>query len=177
MSKTGFVYAIGIEATTYVKIGHAKSPERRLAAMQTSVPFKLELIYSLEVEHPGDVERALHEMLDGSHVRGEWFEMPETLLAELFALAVKHAPPMKARPVSPIGLRVLTARGIRGISQAELALRAECSVKSLNYIETGRTEGPDARIIAGIADALGVSCDYLLGLSDELAVKEGARKE
>jgi hypothetical protein len=38
---SGYVYAIGIEATTYVKIGHAKSPERRLAAMQTSVPFKL----------------------------------------------------------------------------------------------------------------------------------------
>ena len=70
-----------------------------------------------------------------------------------------------------IGLRVASARHRRGISQAELAKRAGCSVKSLNYIETGRTEGPDARIIAGIADALGVSCDYLLGLSDELIVR------
>lgn len=70
-----------------------------------------------------------------------------------------------------IGLRVSSARNRRGLSQAELAKRAECSTKTLSFIETGKTEGPDARIIAGIARGLGVSCDYLLGISDELAIK------
>lgn len=60
---SGYVYAIGIEATIYVKIGHAKWPQKRLYAMQIGLPFKLELLYSLEVEHPAAVERALHEML------------------------------------------------------------------------------------------------------------------
>ena len=74
-----------------------------------------------------------------------------------------------------IGLRVASARHRRGISQAELARRADCSLKTLNYIETGRTEGPDARIIAGIAEGLGCSADYLLGLSDELRIKAEAQ--
>jgi hypothetical protein len=42
---SGYVYAIGIEATTYVKIGRASSPKARMAAMQGSLPFKLEMLY------------------------------------------------------------------------------------------------------------------------------------
>jgi hypothetical protein len=49
---SGYVYAIGIEATTYVKIGRASSPKERMAAMQGSLPFKLELLYRKRRREP-----------------------------------------------------------------------------------------------------------------------------
>lgn len=173
---SGYVYAIGIVSTQYVKIGHAGSPKRRLAALQSSLPFKLELLYTLKVEDPRSVERALHDLLADSRVRGEWFELPERPLSELFAEALETAP--WREPLSPwmIGSRVASARRRIGITQKELARRAGCSVKTLSYIETGETEGPDARIIAGIARSLGVSCDYLLGVTDELVVAGEAER-
>ena len=41
-----------MEGSTLIKIGQAKSLKRRLAAMQMGLPFKLELLYMLEVEEP-----------------------------------------------------------------------------------------------------------------------------
>lgn len=90
---TGYVYAIGMESTQYVKIGHARSPEKRLAALQSGLPFKLELLYVLKVKEPRTVERALHLLLAESQVRGEWFELPERPWPELFARAAAQAKP------------------------------------------------------------------------------------
>ena len=42
---TGYVYAISIEGSPLLKIGRARNPQRRLAAMQTGLPFKLALVY------------------------------------------------------------------------------------------------------------------------------------
>jgi hypothetical protein len=73
-----------------VKIGRAKSSRKRLNAMQTGLPFKLEILYTLKVENPALVERTLHAMLVDTRVRGEWFEMPETPLSDLFDEAVER---------------------------------------------------------------------------------------
>ena len=76
-----------------------------------------------------------------------------------------------------IGKRVVAARMSRSLSQAELARRIGCATKTLNWIETGRTEGPDARIIAAIAGELDISCDFLLGFSNELSTLDAIQTD
>jgi hypothetical protein len=67
-----FVYAIGSPAHSFVKIGTSKDPRKRLAGMQTSSPFKLELLW----EHPGDweLEHHLHTQFKLHRINGEWFD-------------------------------------------------------------------------------------------------------
>lgn len=61
--------------------------------------------------------------------------------------------------------RLHDTREQRGLSQRELAKRCALSINQINRYETGATE-PSANILALIARELGVSTDYLLGLSD-----------
>jgi transcriptional regulator with XRE-family HTH domain len=67
-----------------------------------------------------------------------------------------------------IGERVKAAREQYGIKQAELARRLGCSVNALSMLEKDAITDPRASRIIGIAEALGVSADYLLGLQDTL---------
>ena len=71
-----------------------------------------------------------------------------------------------------IGARIASARHLAGLKQRDLAERIGVSVNTLSRIEVGETKNPNARIIASIADALGCSTDYLLGLSSDLKVKK-----
>jgi DNA-binding XRE family transcriptional regulator len=65
-----------------------------------------------------------------------------------------------------IGERVKAAREQRGIKQAALARRLGCSVNALSMLEKDAITDPRASRIIGIAEALQVSSDYLLGLQD-----------
>jgi transcriptional regulator with XRE-family HTH domain len=71
--------------------------------------------------------------------------------------------------MATIGERVKTAREQQGIHQAELARRLGCSVNALSMLEKNAITDPRASRIIGIAEALGVSADYLLGLQDTVA--------
>src|SRR5947209_19293791 len=77
MSKGGFIYAIGMEGTSSVKIGKtAGSVEKRLAELQTGQPFPLKLLASVQVEdYLGGVESAIHRFLEADRQRGEWFTL------------------------------------------------------------------------------------------------------
>ena len=66
--------------------------------------------------------------------------------------------------MSTIGARVKEARERCGIHQAELARRLGCSVNALSMLEKDAITDPRASRIIGIAEALNVSADYLLGL-------------
>jgi transcriptional regulator with XRE-family HTH domain len=68
--------------------------------------------------------------------------------------------------MTTIGERVKTAREHCGIRQAELARRLGCSVNALSMLEKNAITDPRASRIIGIAAALGVSADYLLGLQE-----------
>jgi transcriptional regulator with XRE-family HTH domain len=69
--------------------------------------------------------------------------------------------------MTTIGERVKTAREQHGIHQAELARRLGCSVNALSMLEKNAITDPRASRIIGIAEALGVSADYLLGLPED----------
>ena len=72
--------------------------------------------------------------------------------------------------MSTIGERVKAAREKCGIHQAELARRLGCSVNALSMLEKNAITDPRASRIIGIAEVLGVSADYLLGLQNTAAI-------
>jgi transcriptional regulator with XRE-family HTH domain len=64
--------------------------------------------------------------------------------------------------------RLLLARRRAGVSQGELAKRTEMYASDISKMERGRML-PTAPRLRRLAEALGVSADYLLGLQDTAA--------
>ena len=75
-----------------------------------------------------------------------------------------------------IGERVKAAREKRGVKQAELARKLGCSVNALSMLEHNAISDPRASRIIGIAGALQVSADYLLGLQDDAQITASATR-
>ena len=76
-----------------------------------------------------------------------------------------------------VGERILLARRRQSIQQKVLAERAQISPKHLSQIETGKVAGlhMQAALLRRMAQVLGVSADYLLGLdTPEQATSKGA---
>ena len=69
---TGVVYFIGSEESRYVKIGTTIDIEKRIAGIQTSIPFDLELIFSFSGGRAE--EKKTHSAFEQYRKRGEWFE-------------------------------------------------------------------------------------------------------
>ena len=71
----GETYVLKAAGTNLWKIGHTKqTAEERMAALQTGCPHDLECFTSFRTPDPRGLEKALHEHLNGHHLRGEWFE-------------------------------------------------------------------------------------------------------
>ena len=70
-----------------------------------------------------------------------------------------------------IGQRIKTARDLLGYTQAKLASEAEITPAAISQIEAGdRT--PSSPILRRIASVLKVSTDFLLGTTDDIALKD-----
>ena len=77
------------------------------------------------------------------------------------------------RRIDPtIGERVMLIRRRRGLSQRDLAARAQMSPTALNRLERG-LQSVAAERLATLAGVLAVSADYLLGLSQEVQPAPG----
>ena len=63
--------------------------------------------------------------------------------------------------VSVLGARIAALRRDAGLSQAELAQRLQISASAMGMYEQGRRE-PSAQTLVTMAQALGVTTDYLL---------------
>jgi transcriptional regulator with XRE-family HTH domain len=70
--------------------------------------------------------------------------------------------------------RLLLARRRAGVSQGELAKRTEMYASDISKMERGRML-PTAPRLRRLAEALGVSADYLLGLQDTAATPSSTR--
>lgn len=74
----GYVYLMSPAepVTPYrVKIGWATDPVKRLRECQTGSPVILKLLWTVEVEWPVQLERALHSEFALSRHHGEWFDL------------------------------------------------------------------------------------------------------
>jgi transcriptional regulator with XRE-family HTH domain len=70
--------------------------------------------------------------------------------------------------------RLLLARRRAGVSQGELAKRTGMYASDISKMERGRML-PTAPRLRRLAEALGVSADYLLGLQDTAAAPSSTR--
>ena len=68
--------------------------------------------------------------------------------------------------VNIIGQRLREARSLRGLNQGQLAARIGASRVAVSMVEGGRT-GLSVQKVAAAARALGVSTDYLHGLTED----------
>lgn len=72
--KGGEFYKIGMTVTTV---------EKRMQALQTASPIKLELIKKFKSHNPSEDEKAIHSILKDYRKVGEWFQLPNQLVTNL----------------------------------------------------------------------------------------------
>jgi len=65
-----------------------------------------------------------------------------------------------------IGQRIKIARIRHNLTQVQLAERINLSKTALSQIESGETTDPRMSTLIALADALGVTMDYLAGRAD-----------
>lgn len=75
-----FVYILQAEGTTRVKIGRAKSVQKRKATLHTGSPFPLQVLASIETSDAVTLELALHKRYRVYRRHGEWFDIPADIL-------------------------------------------------------------------------------------------------
>jgi transcriptional regulator with XRE-family HTH domain len=172
----GTIYAIGAVGTSWVKIGRTTAPVmQRLKTLQTGQPFPLQVLASLPVETDVHrIEKQVHAFLEAERRRGEWFavEMDTPTLEALIVRAVEYLADHEAadegdHPLRQIlGERIHLVRRRSGLSQVELATRADISPTTLNRVELGRQKLYVDTLVT-LARILGVSVDYLVGMTDD----------
>src|SRR5262245_59713879 len=83
-----FVYfAKTISDPPLVKIGQSDAADFRIDMLQTSCPFKLELLGKLHIgERARAAERGIHERLEAHHSYGEWFQYEPDVSYSICAL-------------------------------------------------------------------------------------------
>lgn len=69
-----------------------------------------------------------------------------------------------------IGERIAMARGYNRMTQAQLAEALNVTVQTISNWERSRRM-PDADAMRALCIAMNVSCDWLLGLSERMALK------
>jgi len=68
-----------IKAENKIKIGYAEDPSKRIPSIQTSSPFRLEVLLIIDGDY--SVEKKLHSKFQEFRVSGEWFDFTEEIKA------------------------------------------------------------------------------------------------
>lgn len=82
-----YVYCIQIKGFDLFKVGYSNNVEKRLATLQTAIPFDLEivdLIHCQDSDKARRIESIIHKYIEEHHYRGEWFKMPIEKIAHVF---------------------------------------------------------------------------------------------
>lgn len=79
----GHVYLI--EAGGRYKIGVAGDIGKRMDAISTSSPFPIELVHSVHLPSPYELEKTLHRFCASERVHREWFALDENLIEQVIA--------------------------------------------------------------------------------------------
>jgi transcriptional regulator with XRE-family HTH domain len=76
-----------------------------------------------------------------------------------------------------LGQRILLARRELGIKQSDLSQRAGVSATYISEIERGKSTNVTVDVVYKLADALGVTPGYLLGITSDTVVFKDALQE
>jgi DNA-binding transcriptional regulator YiaG len=96
-------------------------------------------------------------------------------IAEKFCYGFCQEVPMAKLDMRLLAERLRAMREAHGLSQTALAARADLNLGNVNEIEQQRKRSVGADTIVAPADALGVSADYLLGLTDTPPLRKRPR--
>lgn len=158
-----YVYVIGMEGSSLVKIGHTRNaPEDRVKALQSGLPFRLKLLRVYPCEKPLAIERRMHRLLRAHRETGEWFAVEVSAVDAVFtrAITLTEAEALAAladgEALRTFGKRLQQRREARGMSPSDLARQIRVSEKQVKYYETGRC-WPSLMVAWRMADAFGVS--------------------
>lgn len=81
-AQDGYVYLINMNNEFY-KIGYASDVTARFGSIQTSTPYKLELIHVIISQDAPRLEHILHQRYAAKRDRGEWFRLEEGDIIEI----------------------------------------------------------------------------------------------
>jgi transcriptional regulator with XRE-family HTH domain len=84
--------------------------------------------------------------------------------------------PTEDNEMLSLGAAIAKRREELGLSQRDLALRAELSNATLSFIEKGTTEQPKPSTLSKIATALGMSIDDLYSMAGILPARKPSTK-
>jgi DNA-binding transcriptional regulator YdaS (Cro superfamily) len=154
MAFDGYVYAIS--NGNAVKIGFAKNPIRRLSEINVATHDRCELIGFARANRAH--EKEIHSIFASERIRGEWFRRGGTveifidmLPKATFERILRHFP----RAVSGnVGNKLAEFMKRSGITESEMAKRANCSQPTINKIKNG-TSSPSFELIKEIHRATG----------------------
>ena len=86
---SGFVYLVEAVGMQRYKIGYSKEVYKRVSSIQTSTPFEISVLYRYFSTDAPQLEKLLHEYYDAYRIRGEWFELPLSEVANFLNVANK----------------------------------------------------------------------------------------
>lgn len=83
----GFIYVIKAKGTDLYKIGCSNDINKRIATLETIIPFDLELIYSyrLDSKLKFKLESELHTLLQDKRHKGEWFKLNDNDIEKIIS--------------------------------------------------------------------------------------------
>ncbi len=176
----GTIYAIGVVGTRYVKIGKTTVPvAQRLQALQIGQPLPLEILAAIPVdENLHHIEQQVHAFLKEERSRGEWFEVSldmqtlhDLIVRAIAFLAQQERPIRRGKRddglMRTLGERLRLVRLARDLTQERLAELSGLHAITISRLENGTAKEVYGDSVAALARALGVSADYLLGLSEK----------
>lgn len=80
--KPDYIYLIRVNE--YIKIGYSNNINGRLRQIQTDSPYEVELVLSIKVDNGRNIEKYLHSYFKAKRVRGEWFELNNDEVKEVY---------------------------------------------------------------------------------------------
>ena len=104
---------------------------------------------------------------------GEWFDV--SIEADTLATLVARATARATQESGLLSQRIKRLRDKKGWNQTELADRAAVQQSLLSKIEKGSRPNPTIDIVRKLAQALGCTTDYLIGVYEDDAEDAAAR--
>jgi len=135
------------------KIGYSTAPGVRLSQIQVENSEKLYLLWSVEVDNPKYYEALLHVLLRDSHRRGEWYDVNEQLVDDMFFAYEKTIPHLD------LGSYLKLNRLWKGWSQTQLSEQAGIWQETISKIENDPSTASLATL-EKLGKALGLKLKY-----------------
>lgn len=102
------IYLILTQDNQFCKIGYAVNPVKRLAELQTGMPYTLRLLAMFPGSRTDEAE--WHADYAADRVRGEWFRVTPRLMREFIGIMANEVPDIDPKPYAKLTTAVMPLR-------------------------------------------------------------------